>query len=96
MKQLTKEQAIALHDGGEWKDWTLEELGKFQLYQEKLCIPFDKYHEAVEHILGRPVWTHEFAWTDSLKAEYARRKPKPTFDEIINLIPDEKRIIIGF
>lgn len=95
MKQLTKEQAIALAESGEWKDWTLEEIGKFQLYQDKLCVPFDKYHEAIEHLLGRPVWTHEFAWSDSLKAEYEKKKPPPTFREIMELIPEEKRIVIG-
>ena len=94
MEQLTKEQAIAIYEGGEWKDWTPEDIVKFQLYQDRLAIPFDKFHEAIENVLGRSVWTHEFARRDRLIAEYEGKRPKPTFEDIINLIPTEKRIIL--
>ena len=63
MKQLTKEQAIAIFNGGEWKDWSDEEIVKFQLYQDRLCVPFDKFHEAMESVLGRPVWTINSAFS---------------------------------
>lgn len=94
MKQLTKEQAIEIFNGDLWEEWSLEYIAKFQLYQSRLCVPFSKFHEAIEHELGRPVWTHEFAWLDNIKAEYEGKKPKPTFEEILELIPEEKRIIL--
>jgi hypothetical protein len=94
MKQLTKEQAIAFYNSGEWKEWSKEQIARFQLYQECLFVPFDVFHEAIENELGRPVFTHEFAFIDQLRKEYEGKKPAPTLEEIVNLIPVEKRIII--
>lgn len=71
-KQLTREEAIALDDSGWWKDKTAWEIAGFQLNQPRLCMPFDKFHEAVEAALGRPVWTHEFAVKGRLQSEYDR------------------------
>ena len=94
MKQLTKEQAIAIAEGGEWKDWTLDEVARFQLFQTRLCVPFDLFHEAIEHTLERSVWTHEFANVGSLQAELVGENDPPTFQEIIEMIPEEKRILL--
>jgi hypothetical protein len=94
MKKLTKEQAIKIAKSEIWKDMTNEEIVKFQLFTELLCMPFDRFHEAIEKVLNRPVFTHEFAFEDDLKKEYLKEKQPPTFDEICNLIPKEKRIII--
>lgn len=95
MEQLTKEQAIAIYEGGEWKDWSDEEIVKFQLFQDCLAVPFDRFHQAIEKVLDRPVWTHEFAFRDSLIAEYKKERPAPTFEDIVNLIPKEKLIIVN-
>lgn len=95
MKQLTKEQAIAFAESGEWKDWTDEEIVRFQLYQKKLCMDFHRFHLAVGKVLGREVYTHEFANWDAIVAEYEGERTAPTFEEIINMIPEEKRILIG-
>jgi hypothetical protein len=96
MQQFTKEKAIALAESGEWKDWTDDEIVKCQLFQEKLCMPFSRFHEAIEKVLGRPVYTHEFGLNyDGLVAEYLGERPAPTFDEIVSLIPKEKLIILS-
>ena len=95
MKQLTKEEAIKIYESGIWKDWSDEDLVAFQLFQEKLCVPFDIFHKAIEKVLGRPVFTHEFGLNyDGLVAEYPGRAPKPSLEDIVNLIPEEKRIVI--
>lgn len=94
MKQLTKQQAINFHNSGIWQDMTLQQCFDFQFNQKLLCMPFDRFHEAAEHVLGRPVYTHEFAYPDQLRAEYYGEKEAPTLDDIINLIPAEKRILI--
>ena len=95
MGELTKEQAIAIAEGGEWKDWTDEEIVKFQLFQDRLCMPFGRFHEAIEKVLGRGVWTYEFGFVDNLRQEYLGERPAPTWEEIIGLIPEEKRIILA-
>ena len=95
MEQFTKEQAIAFADSGVWKEWTDEQIVRFQLFQRKLAMDFSRFHEAVEKVLKRSVWTHEFVYWESLQKEYLGEKVAPTFEEIINLIPEEKRLIIG-
>lgn len=95
MKQFTREQAIKLAEGGEWKDWTSEEIVRFQLYQRRLCMDLSVFHKALGEVLGRPVWTHEMADFEALQAEYEGNKPAPTFDEIVSMIPEEKRFIIN-
>jgi hypothetical protein len=94
MKQLTQEQAIRFADSKEYENWTPNQIVDFQLFQKQLCMPFPVFHEALEKVLKRPVFTHEFAFADELRKEYRGDKPAPTLDEIINLIPEEKRVII--
>ena len=95
MKQLTKEQAIAFAENKLYEGMTSRQIAEFQLNQEKLCMPFHVFHKAIEEALGRPVWTHEFAFPENLKQELMGEGDAPTFEEIIELIPADKRIIIG-
>ena len=95
MKQLTEAQAIEIFKSDVWKEWSLEYVAKFQLYQRRLCVPFSLFHQAMEQELGRSVWTHEFAFYDNIKEEYEKKRKKPSFQEILELIPEEKRIIIN-
>lgn len=94
-KQLTTEQAIAMADSGVWKEWTAEQVVGFQLFQENLCMDFNHFHKCVQEVFGRRVFTHEFAFHDELVKEYLGAKETPTFEDIINLIPKEKRLVIG-
>ena len=94
MRQLTQDEAIALAASGEWKDWTDEQIVAFQFYQEKLCMDFSRFHEAMEKVMGRPVWTHEFAFRDRLQAELEGKLPAPTMEDILALIPPEKLIAV--
>jgi hypothetical protein len=94
--ELTREQAIALYESGFWKDMTYIERAKFQIMEERLCMPFDVFHEAISKALGRPVWTHEFGLNrEGLIKELFDGAPPPSLEDIINLIPEEKRIVIG-
>ena len=96
MKQLTEKQAINFFESGVWKDWNAEQLVRLQIFQDRLCVPWETFHKAMKDVLGRPVYTHEFMSSnrDSLTEEYLGTKEAPTLEEIINLIPQEKRIII--
>ncbi len=89
MKQLTQEEAIAFADSEGWKEWSPHARAGFQLRQDCLCMPFEVFHEAVEKVLGRSVFTHEFGLNrEGLIAELEGREDAPSFKEIINLIPD--------
>ena len=89
MKQLTTQEAIALAERGDWKQWTPQQRAMFQMVQECLCMPFGEFHQAIQTTLGRPVYTHEFgsAGRIGLMQELAGLKSAPTLDEIIALIP---------
>jgi hypothetical protein len=92
---MTEEQAIALYDSGWWKDKTARQIVMFQLFEDRLCMPFGEFQKAVEEALGRPVWTHEFGSRGGLEKEFLGDKPRPTMEEILAIIPEDKRILIG-
>lgn len=94
MKQLSKEQAIAFSKSKIYENWTDEQIVRFQLFQRLLCMPFGRFHEAMEKVLNRPIYTHEFGIRGHLEKEYLGVKLAPTFGEIIDLIPEDKRAII--
>lgn len=65
-----------MQECGDNRWWTSDDkrvIGYHQLLNPILLVPFDKFHESVEFLLGRPVWTHEFGlnW-EGLKAEAER------------------------
>jgi hypothetical protein len=91
---MTKEQAIKLADSGWWKEKSSEDIVKFQLFEERLCMDFSDFHQALEDVLKRPVYTHELGLNyEGICKEFLGEKEKPALQEIINLIPEEKRII---
>lgn len=94
MKQLTKEQAIAFCENKLYEGMTSRQIAEFQLMQDRLCMPFEIFHKAISEALGRDVHTHEFAGQDALIKELYGEKEPPTLEEIINLIPEDKRILI--
>jgi len=96
MKQLTKEQAIAFSESESYKGMSYQEIAEFQINQEKLCMPFGVFHEAIEKTINRPVFTHEFGLNaEGIKAEVMEGKEPPNFEDIINLIPQGKLIAIA-
>lgn len=94
MPEITREVAVEIAKSGMWKDWTDDEVVRFQLYQDRLCMDFSRFQEATEKVLGRPVWTHEFANPENLRAEYEKKKPAPSFDEILAMIPADKLVVV--
>ena len=94
MKQLTKEEAIAFAKNKCYEGLTMRQIAEFQMEQKRLCVPFEVFHEAIEKTLGRPVYTHEFAFVDELKKELYGEKEAPSLEDILNLIPKEKLIVL--
>ncbi len=77
MRKLTESQAIEFYQGGQWKDLDNEEIVKLQLFQTRLCVPFDVFHEACKIVFDRPVWSREFANAKNLREEYLGQRPDP-------------------
>lgn len=89
------EKAIKLAESNWWIGKDPKEVAMFQLFIAELCMDFSAFHEAIEKALGRPVFTHEFGLNyDRLCKEILGEKAAPSFEEIMNLIPEEKRLLI--
>lgn len=94
--KITREQALIKWNTEWWLTATPEEIVKFQLFTDRLCMPFDKFHEAVEKCLDRPVWTHEFGRdVDGLRKEFLGERLPPTMREIAYLLTKPKTIVVG-
>lgn len=92
---MTTHEAIAMGQTEWWKGKTAHEIVRFQLFETFMCMPFGDFHGAVEEVLGRPVWTHEFAYPEHLRDEFIGLSGKPTFTEICDLLPADKAVIVG-
>ena len=94
MYSIGREKAIELAETHWWELCSNREIVETQLFIVELCCPFGVLHEAVEKVLNRPVYTHEFGSAGNLKAEFLGEKEPPTLEEIVELLPKEKRIIL--
>lgn len=71
----TSDEAKFSCDAGEWQAMTDHQRFAGQLACEFLFMPFSVFHAAAEATLGRPVFPHEFAFPDRLRAELAGAQP---------------------
>ena len=91
---MTKAQAIKMAESRWWIGLDARTVASFQLFEDLLCMNFGDFYQAMEEALGRPVFTHEFGMNrDGLQQELLGGKPAPTLEEIVNMIPAEKRIL---
>jgi hypothetical protein len=92
-KELSEDEAVAFYNSGVWKTWSDEQIVEFQLFQPCLAVPFGRFHEAIEKVLGRSVWIHEFGFSEQLKDEYLGKTPAPDmqgiFDKLVDLVGDK-------
>lgn len=92
---MTKEQAIEMCKQKWWIGKTSKEIVDFQLYEPLLCMDFSDFHKALEVVLKRPVYTHEFADAKSLKEEYeGKREYQGLTESIERIIPKDKPVIL--
>lgn len=95
-KSIGKDAAIAMSESKWWVGKSAREIAKTGMLIRELCLPFSELHKALETALGRPVYTHEFGLNfDGLIQELLGERDSPTMEEIIELIPEEKRILIS-
>ncbi len=95
MIEINSETAKELARSEFWKTMSSRDIALFVLRVKYLCMPFSVFHKAIEEALGRPVWTHEMGlnWEGLLK-ELLGENPQPTLEDIINLLPKGKRMIV--
>lgn len=93
-QEIAKDRAIAMASTGWWEGVPDIDVVRFQLFQRCLCMDFSDFYGAVERVLGRPVYTHEFAKPELLRDEFLGGRERPTFQEILDQIPEEKRAVI--
>lgn len=93
---MTEKEAIKLAESKFWEKMTPREIAEFQMSEPLLCIPFQIFHEAMEKTLGRPIFTHEFGTNyEGLKQELFQGKPAPSLEDIVNMIPADKRVVVS-
>lgn len=67
---IGKTKAIELGKLEWWKDKSPLEIVKVQLFTEELCCDFGIYHDAMEKVLGRAIFSHEFIDPEKLIKEF--------------------------
>ena len=98
MQKMSKEQAVAFLESGQWKDLTDEEITRLQLFQERRCVPADVFQRAIEGALGRPVLSAEYKRFDELTAEFEGRAERPTLTDVVRKLIDrygDKVVIVN-
>lgn len=61
-----------------------------------LEVPFDLVHARIEALVGRSVWTHEMGLNWKGLVEEARTRQHPAMEEVVDLVPEEKRLVAVF
>ena len=78
--RLTKEEAAAYAATGWYKNKTTQEIVDFQLFEDRLCMPIDLFHKALEEALGRPVKSEEFSAKGLARLQHEYNAKNPAFD----------------
>ena len=65
-----------------------------QLLEEPCYKPFDEVHKEVEALMGRPVWTHEFAFAQMLYDELRSGRKGEAFGKSLEEIAKKKPVLI--
>lgn len=92
-RMLSSEECKAYFKSGAWKKLGYQELFEIQLIQDRQLIPFDLFWKAAVKTLGRPVYEHELIrGQEQLYREYIGLNPEPTFEQIMDLLPENNGI----
>ena len=92
---LTRQQATALYESSFWESLAYVERARFQLSEDRLCMPFDVFLDAVERSLGRAVTVGEFLDSKSLLSEITGERRPLGIDELLELVPEKKRVLLA-
>ena len=93
-RSIGKEAAVEYFNSGRWGTLSDENIFRMQLYTKELIVPFGRFRKAAGTVLGREVCDYEFANLDAIKAEYKKKKGKPTFSEIAGELPVGLKVVM--
>jgi hypothetical protein len=65
-----------------------------RILEEPLDRPFDEAHREVEELMGRPVWTHEFAFPEMLYEELRSGRRGEAFGKSLEEIAKTKPVLV--
>ena len=89
LTELSQKDCESLGNSDWWKQITVQRAAFLQLHQPKACMPLDLFHDYLELLLGRSVYTEDFSNVDKLKEEsYTRGN---CFPDIADLIAAHKQ-----
>ena len=74
-RRCERNTAVWLSTTEWWKGCDPRYVMSIALYQPILCMPWVVYHELAEEVLGRGVWTHEFADAEAIRTEFTAKCP---------------------
>lgn len=91
---IGRQNAAALYASQWWHARDYRKRARFQAFVKELTMPFDVFIAAVDCTLLRPVRLAELVFDmESLCRELIGEQPPPTFEDIVNLLPADKRPI---
>ena len=81
---MSQEEAVKFAATQWWVGKNAAEILDVQLFEDRLVMPFELYHEAVEEVLGRPVQTIELAdpFLTVLQHEYITKMLNTQHDDM--------------
>lgn len=74
---MTEQEAKAVYSSEWFNRSTPEEIARWQLFEERCICPFSVFHAALEIVLGRDIFSHEFAEPAHLRREWIESQPVP-------------------
>lgn len=89
---LTSEEAREMYSSDVWHNWSDIEIVKFQLFEDLVCLNWERFHDALNAVLGRKVLSSEFGDRELLRKEYLTLIAPPIIEEVIARLPQEKLI----
>ena len=76
------EEAKAKYREAWWESDNPETLFLGQIQEEVLILGFNELRSATKKVLGRPVYTHEFAEPEELLDEFYKERSKATLEDV--------------
>lgn len=84
---MTYEQAMAKVETKWWETATPHEIVAFQLFEDRLCMPFALYQNSLETVLGRGVQTLELGvMRDELQKEFLGLREAVSLEETLDAV----------
>lgn len=70
---ITREQAIQLSETKFWETFSDFEVVQFQLFEERLCMPFELFAERLNTVFGTTFSDQELKNLDNIRFQFTQR-----------------------